>query len=91
MAFMTTRIKIEDYDAWKAMFDSDPHDIRACATSHRIFRLVDEPNELLLLVEFETADDASAAHEKLIASGVLERVTVVTRPALAVQADALTY
>lgn len=91
MAFMTTRVKVEDYDAWKAMFDTDPPQARTQAIGHRIFRLVDDPNEVMVVVEFATADEAGAAREKLIASGVLDRVTVTVPPALLTEAEAVSY
>ena len=50
-----------------------------------MFRLVDDPNEVIVLVEFDTADDAAAARDKLVASGVLERVTVTAAPTLAIE------
>jgi len=91
MAFMTTRIKVKDYDAWKSMFDTDPPEARKLALGHRLFRLIDDPNELMIVVEFETAEDAAAAREKLTESGVLERVTVVVAPALLDEVEAVAY
>ncbi|HUR84925.1 MAG TPA: hypothetical protein VMY78_06230 [Solirubrobacteraceae bacterium] len=86
MAILTTRVQVGDYDAWKPMFDTDPAGVREKSTGLRLFRLVEDPDEVLVAVEFATADDAAEAREKLLASGVLERVTVVTEPALAIEA-----
>lgn len=86
MAFVMTRVQVGDYDAWRRIFDSDPAGVRSESTGHRVFRLVDDPNEVVVLVEFETAADAGAARAKLIASGVLERVTVTGAPTLAIEA-----
>ena len=83
MSFMLTRIKVEDYDAWKAMFDSDPVGARETATGHRILRGVEDPNEVFIQVEFPSADDALAARQKLIDGGVLDRVDVQNGPTLA--------
>ena len=86
MATLMTRVQVGDYDAWRPMFDSDPAGVRAKSTGHRVFRLVDDPDEVLIAVEFGSTDDAAEARDMLLASGVLERVTVVTAPALAVEA-----
>ena len=91
MAFMLTRIQVEDYDAWKPMFDSDPAEARKTAKGHRILRSVEEPNELFLQVEFGSSDDANAARERLLASGVLDRVTVKAGPTVAEEAETVAY
>ena len=69
MAFMLTRIQVNDYDAWKPMFDSDPPGARNAAKGHRILRSVNDPNEVFVQVEFASSDDANAARERLLASG----------------------
>ena len=91
MAFMLTRIAVEDYDAWKEMFDSGRESVRAAAKGHRILRSVDEPNEVFIQVEFPTADDARAARATLVASGALERVTVKSGPSIAEPAEQVQY
>jgi hypothetical protein len=91
MSFMLTRIRVEDYDAWKPIFDSDPPGARAKATGHRILRGAEDPNELFIQVEFASPEDAEAARERLLASGVLERVTLKNGPALAEEAETVAY
>jgi hypothetical protein len=91
MAFMLTRIKVDDYDAWKPMFDSDPPGARKAAKGHRILRSLEEPNEVFVQVEFATSDDANAARERLLASGVLDRVTVKAGPTLAEETETVDY
>jgi hypothetical protein len=91
MAFMLTRIRVDDYDAWKPMFDSDPAGARKAATGHRILRGAEEPNELFVQVEFASTADAKAAREQLLASGVLERVTLTAGPTVAEAAETVTY
>ncbi len=86
MAVLMTRVRVSDYDAWKPMFDSDPHGLRAKATGERVLRLAEDPDELQVIVEFETADDAAEARELLLASGALDRVTVTVPPAVAADA-----
>lgn len=91
MPYMLTRIRVEDYDAWKPMFDSDPAGARREAKAHRILRNAEDPNELFIQVEFGSAKDAVAARERLLASGVLERVDLRTGPTLAENAEEVAY
>jgi hypothetical protein len=80
MAFVLTRIQVNDYDDWKQMFDSDPPGARKTAKGHRILRAVGEPNEVFVQVEFRSSDEANTARERLLASGVLDRVRLVAGP-----------
>ena len=91
MAFMLTRIQVDDYEAWKPVFDSDPPGARKAAKGHRLLRSLEEPNEVFIQVEFASADDANAARERLLASGVLDRVTVKAGPAVAEEAEPVAY
>ena len=91
MAYMLTRIQVDDYEAWKPMFDSDPVGARGKATGHRILRASDAPNELFIQVEFRSLDDASAARDALLGSGVLERVKVTAGPTVAEEAETVVY
>ena len=55
------RIKVADYAKWKASFDSSaPIRKAAGEMSYRLFRSVDDPNELLLMGEWDTAENARA-------------------------------
>jgi hypothetical protein len=89
--YILTRIKVDDYDVWKSMFDSDPPGARKEATRHRILRNADDPGEVLIEVEFGSPEQANAARERLLASGVLERVDLQAGPTLVEEAEAVTY
>ena len=91
MAYLLTRIAVDDYEAWKPMFDEGRASVRVTATGHRILRAIDEPGELFIQVEFSTADDARRAREQLIASGALDRVTVKAGPTVAESAELVEY
>src|SRR3712207_4007550 len=91
MPFMLTKIHVEDYEAWKPMFGEGRDGTRRAAKGHRILRGVEDPNELFIQVEFESADDARSAREELIASGVLDRVEVRSQPTIAGVAEAVAY
>src|SRR5260370_10971276 len=80
MAFILTRINVGDYERWKPMFDQDTPGPRSEATGHRILRSAADPNEVFVMVEFASADEAKTGREKLLASGVLDRVQDKSEP-----------
>jgi len=61
--------KVPDYNGWKKVFDSDPIDRkRSGVCRHRIFRPADDPNYVIIQLEFETlqgAEEALSALRKL--------------------------
>jgi hypothetical protein len=91
MAFILMRGDVGDYDAWKPMFDSDPVGRRQAAKGHRILRSVENPSEVFIQLEFASSDDAKAFRERLIASGVLDRMAVKTEPTVAEIVDEAAY
>ena len=72
-AFIITRIQVGDYDAWRPMFDQDRPQAREKARVQRIFRKVDDPGHVFILLEFDSVEDAQEARERLVSSGVLDR------------------
>jgi hypothetical protein len=57
---------VRDYDEWKRMFDSDPVGRRASGVrSHRVLRATEDPNHVLIELEFETTDEAETFRAKL--------------------------
>ncbi len=91
MAFVLTRINVGDYDAWKPMFDEDSPGARKSAKGYRIFRGVDDPGEVFVLVEFTSSDHARAARERLLASGVLDRFPDKAVPTVVKETEAVSY
>ena len=89
MTVILTRIRVGDYDAWKPMFDQDLPGARRSATGHRLFRNADDPNEVFIQVEFDSAEEALAARERLLSSGVLDRFPDRTGPTVAEEAEAV--
>jgi hypothetical protein len=72
-AFIITRIHVGDYDTWRPMFDQDRPKAREKAKVQRVFRRVDDPNHVFILLEFESVEDAQEARRRLEESGVLDR------------------
>ena len=91
MAFILTRINVGDYDTWKPQFDKDAPGARQAAKGHRIFRSVDDPGEIVVLVEFASSDEAKAGRERLLASGVLDRFPDKSGPSVVEEAEGIEY
>lgn len=94
MAILFLNFEVDDYDAWKPGFDEDPAGrAQAGATSYKIARSVENPNEVFIRVEFPTVDQAKTFREQLIASGAMERggMRMKSGPTVAETADEHTY
>jgi hypothetical protein len=94
MAIMFLHFEVDDYDSWKPGFDDDPVGRAASgATSHKIARAVDNPNEVFLRVEFPSVEQAKTFREKLVASGAFERggMRIQSGPTVAETVDEHTY
>jgi hypothetical protein len=92
MAFVMLNFEVDDYDAWKPMFDADPAGRKQSAKGHQIFRATDNPNHVFIGTEFGSVDDAKAFRERLLASGALENARVIhVQPTVTELADAATY
>jgi hypothetical protein len=86
-AFIMTRIQVGDYDTWRPMFDQDRPRAREKARVQRVFRGVDDPNHVFIVLEFDSVGDAQEARRQLIASGVLDRFEDRHGPNVVVRAD----
>ena len=78
--FIITRIQTGDFDVWRPMFDQDRPRAREHATSQRVLRSVDDPNEVFIVLEFDSLEDANEARRRLLESGVLDRFEDVHGP-----------
>ena len=87
MATIVTRIQVGDYERWRPMFDQDKPRAREKATGIRVLRSVDDPNEVVIQLEFDSTDDALEARERLQTSGVLDRFEDKTGPLVLEVAD----
>lgn len=91
MAFLLAQFEVDDYDAWKEGFDSDPAGRAQSAKSYVISRGVDNPSQVFVRLEFGSAEEAASFRERLIESGALDRVTVKMPPTLVEVADSGEY
>ena len=72
-AFIMTRIQTGDYETWRPLYDQDRPQAREKATSRRVFRSVDDPNHVFIVLEFASLEDAQESRRRLLESGVLDR------------------
>jgi uncharacterized protein (DUF1330 family) len=91
MAYTVAHIQVDDYEQWKEMFDAARNTVRKDAKGHRILRGAENPNDLLIQVEFPSADEARAAREELRNSGALDKVKLIDGPNILEEAEAVTY
>jgi hypothetical protein len=88
---MLAQFQVPDYEEWKQFFDSDPVGRKDAAQGHRLFRGVDDPNQVFIGVAFASTDEAKSFRERLLSSGALDRVTVKLEPTVTELADEATY
>jgi hypothetical protein len=89
MALIVTRINVGDYDAWKPMFDQDLPGARRAATGYRLFGSREDPDEVFIQLEFDSTQEALAARERLLSSGVLDRFSDKDGPTVVEEAEAV--
>jgi len=92
MAFMVHHIRVEDFDTWKQLFDSDPVGRKQSAKGHVMLRSVDDPNEAFTRVEFASVEDAKEFRDRLVASRALsDAATVLTPPTVVELVEDISY
>jgi hypothetical protein len=59
--------RVQDYDRWKQIFDSDPADRKGSGVrAYRVMRAVDERDLVLIDLDFDTVEAAQAMHHKML-------------------------
>src|SRR3954463_7372664 len=91
VAFMVHHLRTDDFDTWKPMFDADPVGRKQAAKGHVMLRSVDNPNEVFTRVEFDSVEAATSFRDRLVASGALDIVTVLTPPTVVELVENITY
>jgi hypothetical protein len=66
MAILLIEYRVEDFDGWKEVFDSDPmrrseHGV----TQHWIYRDTEDPQRVFLSLEFRSPQEANAFRQAL--------------------------
>ena len=66
-AQLRMRYELDDYDAWRTVFDRDPLDRRGSgATAHRISRDADNGAAVLVDLDFASLEQAEAFRDRLV-------------------------
>jgi hypothetical protein len=66
MSILQIEHAVRDYDAWKKAFDSDPVGReQGGVRRYRVSRPTDDPNYIVVDLEFETSEEAEAFHGAL--------------------------
>jgi hypothetical protein len=91
VAFMVHHLQVDDFDSWKPFFDEDPVGRKQTAKGHVMLRGVDNPNEIFTRVEFDSVEDAQSFRDRLVASGALDRTTVLSPPTVVELIENVTY
>ena len=56
---LAVQLKVEDYAKWKESYDASAAQRKAAGElSYRLWRKADDPNELVMLCEWDTIDNA---------------------------------
>lgn len=72
MAYLHVKTTVNDFDEWKADFERY-HSRRAehGAKNYQLLQSTDNPNEIVVLIEFDTEENARAWNEYLVDEGGL--------------------
>lgn len=66
MALLRIQHTVTDYDAWKRIFDADPADRKGNGVRwYRVHRGTDEPQLVMVDLDFDTAEEATAMLARL--------------------------
>ena len=92
MAFLMARLEVKDYDAWKReQFDADSTGRLGAATGHRIYRSIENCNEVFVHVEFPSPEEAVLYRERLLGSGAFEGLSASGVPGVVEEEETITY
>ena len=87
MAYVITRNRVEDYPQWRRSFDEGEARRQSQGVrSARVFRSRDDPNEVLVLAEYDDLEEARRILESdqlraaLARGGVRERTVYYPEP-----------
>jgi hypothetical protein len=89
-ASITARVHVDDFDSWKPLFDQDIPNAREKALGWTLYRGTEDTNEVFIRVDFASVRDATEARNRVLSSGVLERLPDHDGPVVIQQADSKT-
>jgi len=84
MPYILIRHQVEDFDAWKSLFD-DHAETRAEAGSKggQLFRTTEDPEDLVALMEWDSVENARSFAESSDLAETMREAGVVDEPEVA--------
>lgn len=72
MAYVHVKATVGDYDTWKSAFEGY-HTLRAeyGGVEYELYQSADDPNEIVVVIEFDTVENARAWNDYLKSEGEL--------------------
>ena len=81
MPYMIVRHKVENYDIWKAGYDEHGATRKAAGSKGtHVFRTDEDPNEVLVLMEWDSLDNARKFADSQDLRETMQRVGVIDQP-----------
>lgn len=81
MIYILVSHKIADFEKWKPVFDSDEKDRKAYGVNvKKLFRAVDDPNDIHILFEAPDAASAKACIERPLLKDLMLSAGVISEP-----------
>jgi heme-degrading monooxygenase HmoA len=88
MSFVIVKHKVADYARWKAIFDADSANRQAGGSrGGQLFRSASDPNELVVLLEWDLLETARQYAQSEDFHEVMQRAGVVGRPTISFLKD----
>lgn len=84
MVYINLRLNLEDYEKWRAGFDANDANRRASGSTgvYQIYRDVDNPNAVSLILEWDDAGKAQAFLNDPMLKQVMQAAGVIGAPVL---------
>ncbi len=83
------RARVEDFEKWKPVFDEfDDHRTRLGQKSARVFQVAENPNQVVILQEWETLEGARSFYASETYKQAIQRAGVVGDPEMVVLDEA---
>lgn len=83
MPHLAVRHKVQDFTAWKAVFDRfAPERRRGGELSYQIYHVDDDHNHIILLFEWDTMDNAKALVASDLLRNAMQEAGVVGEPTI---------
>lgn len=81
MVYVLIKHKVKDYDKWKTVFDNNS-DLRKAGGEKgvRLFRNVDKTNDIVIIIEWDTIENAKKFYESEDLKKIMKEAGVMMKP-----------